>query len=72
MVIITRKGKIGTFSRCPLSKYQKINMPIKKVKKYLYIVSMLVLCFSCTKEKRSETIKKRSSQKRFIHRNKRN
>ncbi len=33
-------------------------MQAKIVKKYLYIVSMLVLCFSCTKEKRSETIKK--------------
>ena len=32
-------------------------MQAKIVKKYLYIVSMLVLCFSCTKEKRSEIIK---------------
>ena len=32
-------------------------MQIKKVKKYLYVLLMLVLCFSCTKEKRSEIIK---------------
>ena len=32
-------------------------MKAKIVKKYLYTFSMLVLCFSCTKEKRNETIK---------------
>ena len=33
-------------------------MKAKIVKKYLYTLSMLVLCFSCTKEKRNEIIKK--------------